>query len=678
MPFWKRSCDRPSKGEIETLQDAKLSLAENLPEHAKIIDLSQIYLLDLPHNILSVVKHQNKECLILKNNELKDLKGSLDLLEDLKKLDLSFNLFRNVPKNLPTCQNLIYLNLDHNELCELPWLLGALHKLEILSACSNKIRKVAPEIGALRNLHSLHLKDNEITSLPDNFVHCYKLVNLDMDVEKMTYPPGEVIMMGGRSTVLWLCEKNEVDSSQITNCEEVYTYNDINQQEREAEASMLRRQENVAEETNEMLAQLREEEETMRRISEHTNAIEEQMRKNIQMKLAEENAREHKKLSEYLAFQNDVKLENIRKALEEVEDKDLDAARILAEVERMRAKERESLKKYVAEDEAILKDYVNNNRLDMSFISQEMEKVLLEEQMMSSFTRNAEQELKVMFDLVQEEGKQEYQLFSEMARNVDKDKGKILQIILEDESLQRKMFITAQQDQDKMYKALSTQIESVQENLMLLTILENKQKELEDHVIADVRVQRQEMAGLLTSLMEAQHERRLELEEATRQIEDQYQDELANFWLYQYQMLMAAKPAKVLTEEEEALRAASKATKLEKPLQGEEYQGPAVLPDAWNIGPTAPPVQSPGPHPSASPCQTPTAPPNGSIPEATWTGAAVQAESECCICLDQVPSVAFLPCGHVCCCYECGIVTICPMCRAPILNTVRLFFTQNT
>ena len=80
----------------------------------------------------------------------------------------------------------------------------------------------------------------------------------------------------------------------------------------------------------------------------------------------------------------------------------------------MRAKERESLKKYVAEDEAILKDYVNNNRLDMSFISQEMEKVLLEEQMMSSFTRNAEQELKVMFDLVQEEGKQEYQLFSEM------------------------------------------------------------------------------------------------------------------------------------------------------------------------------------------------------------------------------------------------------------------------
>ena len=43
-------------------------------------------------------------------------------------------------------------------------------------------------------------------------------------------------------------------------------------------------------------------------------------RKNIQMKLAEENAREHKKLSEYLAFQNDVKLENIRKALEEVED----------------------------------------------------------------------------------------------------------------------------------------------------------------------------------------------------------------------------------------------------------------------------------------------------------------------------------------------------------------------
>ena len=50
----------------------------------------------------------------------------------------------------------------------------------------------------------------------------------------------------------------------------------------------------------------------------------------------------------------------------------------------------------------------------------------------------------------------------------------------------------------------------------------------------------------------------------------------ANFWLYQYQMLMASKPAKILREEEEAMHAASKALQLEKPLGDDEYQGPAV------------------------------------------------------------------------------------------------------
>ena len=41
-------------------------------------------------------------------------------------------------------------------------------------------------------------------------------------------------------------------------------------------------------------------------------------------------------------------------------------------------------------------------------------------------------------------------------------------------------------------------------------------------------------------------------------------------------MLMASKPAKILREEEEAMRAASKAMQLEKPVGEDEYQGPAV------------------------------------------------------------------------------------------------------
>lgn len=178
------------------MHDAKVSLAENLPAHVKIVDLSQIYMSELPYGILSIVKHQMKECLILKNNEIKDLKCDLEMLADLKKLDISFNLLKSIPKGFASFESLIHLNLDHNQLKSLPSVLGSLPNLETLSACSNVITSVAPEIGALRHLHSLLLKNNNITSLPDNFAHCYRLSNLEVDLEKFTYPPPEIIMKG--------------------------------------------------------------------------------------------------------------------------------------------------------------------------------------------------------------------------------------------------------------------------------------------------------------------------------------------------------------------------------------------------------------------------------------------------------------------------------------------------
>ena len=58
--------------------------------------------------------------------------------------------------------------------------------------------------------------------------------------------------------------------------------------------------------------------------------------------------------------------------------------------------------------------YAANHKLDMSFISDEMEKILQEEQMMESFTRNAEHELEQMFDMVQEEEGQECAVHKKM------------------------------------------------------------------------------------------------------------------------------------------------------------------------------------------------------------------------------------------------------------------------
>lgn len=47
--------------------------------------------------------------------------------------------------------------------------------------------------------------------------------------------------------------------------------------------------------------------------------------------------------------------------------------------------------------------------------------------------------------------------------------------------------------------------------------------------------------------------------------------------------------------------------------------------------------------------------------------------SECVICLDLAVQMLFIPCGHLCCCFNCQISLIeCPMCRAPIESRIKV------
>jgi len=55
--------------------------------------------------------------------------------------------------------------------------------------------------------------------------------------------------------------------------------------------------------------------------------------------------------------------------------------------------------------------------------------------------------------------------------------------------------------------------------------------------------------------------------------------------------------------------------------------------------------------------------------------ASGKASGDCAICLELRPLMAFVPCGHVCCCTTCsGKVSKCPLCMAPIASKIKLFF----
>ncbi|EDO30381.1 predicted protein [Nematostella vectensis] len=54
----------------------------------------------------------------------------------------------------------------------------------------------------------------------------------------------------------------------------------------------------------------------------------------------------------------------------------------------------------------------------------------------------------------------------------------------------------------------------------------------------------------------------------------------------------------------------------------------------------------------------------------------MQEERLCKICMDAEVGIVFLPCGHLSCCPGCAEgMELCPMCRAPIRETIRTFLS---
>lgn len=51
-------------------------------------------------------------------------------------------------------------------------------------------------------------------------------------------------------------------------------------------------------------------------------------------------------------------------------------------------------------------------------------------------------------------------------------------------------------------------------------------------------------------------------------------------------------------------------------------------------------------------------------------------QSECCVCLDEKPSVAFVPCGHVCTCKNCSVtLNLCPLCKVAIVSILPIYLS---
>ena len=70
----------------------------------------------------------------------------------------------------------------------------------------------------------------------------------------------------------------------------------------------------------------------------------------------------------------------------------------------------------------------------------------------------------------------------------------------------------------------------------------------------------------------------------------------------------------------------------------------------------------------------PSAPSTPHVPAPSEPSTSTMREAECLICMEQERTMAFVPCGHKCCCPPCSKTQVnCPVCRTPVQQAIKIY-----
>ena len=104
-----------------------------------------------------------------------NLKENVEEIYNLKVLDLTRGLIKEIPPEIEQLINLEGLHLNHNEIIKISKEIGKLTNLQYLDLSYNKIKDIPETVGNLTNLKELHLDNNQIKGIPETVE---KLINL--------------------------------------------------------------------------------------------------------------------------------------------------------------------------------------------------------------------------------------------------------------------------------------------------------------------------------------------------------------------------------------------------------------------------------------------------------------------------------------------------------------------
>lgn len=299
------------------------------------------------------------------------------------------------------------------------------------------------------------------------------------------------------------------------------------------------------------------------------------------------------------------------------------------------------------------------------------------------------------------------------------DKSKAIAHILQEEEMQKAAFQALQLQKDAVHGYIRNQIKLIEGELMQLTRLEIKRRNLDAENLQEVLVeQRTALSDLLQQLLKQKVQREQELQQVLAEMELKSESNQQNYWMIQYQRLLDTKPLALRMQEAgvekelvnllcrlsaqhylpilahhrvtTAALCHMNSSDLKKLGINEIGIQKALLNWARDHQPegackavqqdeeeetvaTAPPPSSPQLPPiiqMPSPPLTPGTPVTPSAP----SPLEGPGSSECVVCMETGAQVIFLPCGHVCCCQVCSdALQNCPLCRSSISQRIRLY-----
>jgi small GTP-binding protein len=151
------------------------------------------YLRSLPIELFNLT---NLEVLDISYNRFSNLSKNISKLENLKELNIESNYLLNFPSGISRLAKLVKLRLSKNRIAYLPHTIGNLTQLREIELLYNKITEIPRHIGSLINLNLLDLHGNQIESLPEEIGNCINLQRLYISENQLNWLPKTLENLG--------------------------------------------------------------------------------------------------------------------------------------------------------------------------------------------------------------------------------------------------------------------------------------------------------------------------------------------------------------------------------------------------------------------------------------------------------------------------------------------------